>query len=303
MGTSFRAPSLWELYQPRIVFPFVLPDPKRNNELATVIVTAGGNPELEAARATSWSLGFKMTWRSLGNLHLSGSWWHADVNNRLTPVILPALFAREDLFSDRVLRAAPSEADLAAGIPGKLTGLDFTSRNVGQLNANGVDLNLSCGMETALGSFTPSISATWIHRFTTIDVPGLEATDRVARASPFGTLPRWRAVARLGWTQRAASAAAAIRFVSRYDDFNLLQNRRNGRTIRSQALVDLQASLDLSEVIQSQAMWEGMHLTAGVHNLFDTGPQFAEAGAFFGYDPSQGDLRQRFAYVRLTKRF
>jgi iron complex outermembrane recepter protein len=300
-GTAFRAPSLWELYQPKVSFPFALADPKRNNEISSLRITVGGNPNLEEATSTSWSLGFLWKQPALANLQLSGSWWHVDFEHRLTPVIGPALFAREDLFSNRIERAPPSESDIAAGLPGQLLRLDFTAANVGELSANGLDLTLTCDIDSAIGSFSPSMSATWIHQFTTVDVPGMGVTDRVAIASVFGTIPRWRAVGRISWTRGAASVTAAVRFISDYDDFNVLQNRASDHVIRSHAVADLQGSIDTGH--SSDAFWRDMRLTVGIINAFDSEPQFAEAGGYFGFDPTQGDLRRRFGYLRLTKGF
>lgn len=302
-GTSYRPPSLWELYQPTMTFPAVLADPKRGNEVASHTVTVGGDPDLEESQATSWSLGFRLRRPAAAGLELSGSWWHVDIDQRLTPITLPALFAREDLFADHIVRAPPSDSDATAGWPGRLIGLDLRSVNVGQLSASGVDLSLSWAIESTLGAFTPSVSATWMQEFTTIDVPGTDATNRVALASIFGTIPKWHATARVKWARGAGSATAAVRFVSRYDDFNVLQNLATKRKIRSRALVDLQASFDLSSIDDSWGLTRNLGLTVGVTDLFDDEPQFAEAGGYFGYDTSQGDLRQRFGYVRLGKRF
>ena len=46
-----------------------------------------------------------------------------------------------------------------------------------------------------------------------------------------------------------------------------------------------------------------LRLRAGALNLFDAEPPFAEAVWFCGYDPTQADLRQRFAYVKIAKKF
>jgi outer membrane receptor protein involved in Fe transport len=68
-------------------------------------------------------------------------------------------------------------------------------------------------------------------------------------------------------------------------------------------LVDAQLAVDISEVVGQESMWRGFELRAGVFNLFDEEPPFAEAGLLIGFDPSQGDLRQRFWYLKLSKSF
>ena len=72
--------------------------------------------------------------------------------------------------------------------------------------------------------------------------------------------------------------------------------------MEEQWLVDAQVSLNLRQG-QFSPWLDGFALQVGVSNLFDEAPPFAEVGSPFGFDMSQGDLRQRFGYVNLSKRF
>jgi len=48
---------------------------------------------------------------------------------------------------------------------------------------------------------------------------------------------------------------------------------------------------------------KGTTITLGMQNVFDSDPPFV-AGAFgYGYDPSLADVKGRFWYFQLTKRF
>jgi hypothetical protein len=75
------------------------------------------------------------------------------------------------------------------------------------------------------------------------------------------------------------------------------------RTIPSQTLVDLKIVIDLDQAIERLPLLDGMKLTLGVENLFDIAPHFAEVGQAAGFDMSQGDLRQRFSFVKVTHAF
>jgi len=109
-------------------------------------------------------------------------------------------------------------------------------------------------------------------------------------------------VAGLAWSREAISISAKARYVPSYDDVDT-PGHRTGRSVEAQTLVDAQIALDLSDVVGEESMWQGFELRAGVFNLLDEEPPFAEAGWFAGFDASQGDLRQRFGYVKLTKKF
>jgi len=217
--------------------------------------------------------------------------------------VLQVLLDNEELFPKRVTRAVPSANDIAAGLPGALIALDVRPSNAGTLTASGIDASLSAGVQTRLGRLTSKLSTTWMGEFAVTDMPGLVAEERVGLANLFGTIPRWRATAALTWSTESLSATAAIRFASSYDDFNALANRRNGRAISASVLLDTQLSMRLDRYVDTGSILYGLELTAGMTNALDEQPPFAELGADFGYDISQGDLKGRFSYVRLSKRF
>jgi outer membrane receptor protein involved in Fe transport len=46
-----------------------------------------------------------------------------------------------------------------------------------------------------------------------------------------------------------------------------------------------------------------MEIRVGVQNLLDVEPPFSESAGLIGFDASQGDLRERFGYLKLSKSF
>jgi hypothetical protein len=93
-----------------------------------------------------------------------------------------------------------------------------------------------------------------------------------------------------------------MRYVPSLEDVDLF-GTRNGRRIDSQTVVDVQLLLDLGDLAGEQSAWKGFELRAGTFNLFNVEAPFAEVTGPIGYDWSQGDLRRRFAYVKLAKKF
>jgi len=109
-------------------------------------------------------------------------------------------------------------------------------------------------------------------------------------------------VATVNWNHQGFGLTSSVRYVPSYDDVDFLGGR-NGRRVAAQAIVDAQFSVDLGEAVGEQSAWNGCEIRAGVFNLFDAEPPFAEVASFFGYDTTQADLRQRFAYVKIAKAF
>jgi iron complex outermembrane receptor protein len=302
LAKSFRPPPLFDLYLPSIEIPVPTADPARNGEVAVPRYRAGGNPNLQPSRAESLTTTMKFAPVGLAGLQIEASYWRIHVEDRIGIPSAARLLAAEDRFGERIVRGEPSPADLAAGRPGPIEVIDISRMNFGSIRTSGIDFSISTAFETRAGRFAPTFSATWVHDFTTSDLVEGPDVRRVSVANLQGTVAHWRAVAGLSWSRQGFGASSVVRYLPSYDDVNAL-GARNGRTVQSQALLDAQFSLDLTDMVAEQSYWAGVEVRAGVLNLLDAEPPFAEVSALNGFDPSQGELRQRFVYVKLTKKF
>lgn len=299
-GTSFRPPSLFELYSPRRTLPGnAVADPRRGGQTAIVTVYSGGNPQLDPITATSWSAGVHWTPAGSG-LDLGATYWNIALDDRVRIFSRQLVLANEALFPERVVRAAPTAADVAVGWPGRLLSIDSSRINFGTLETDGVDLTAQWHTETSIGTFAPSLGATWVNEYLAGSAPGTPAVDRIDLASNDGTITAWRVQAGLLWQCGIWGASLDARYLPSYDDADFT-GTRTGRRVDAQMLVDAQVNIDLRRG-ESTAWWSGLALQVGASNLFDDAPPFAEIGSPFGYDLTQGDLRQRFWYVNLAKR-
>lgn len=302
-ATVYRPPSLHELNQKVQTIPVSALDLRRGNEVASFMLTAGGNSELDTTTAKNWSVG--IGWAPESTLGFQGlaTYWNSRSVNRVSPVVLPVLLANEELFPGRVTRGTRTESDIAAGLPGVLTAIDVTLDNVGSLAASGVDVSLSFDVASRLGRIKPTLSATWMDGFRVVDLPGTQSVERVGLASLLGTIPNWRGSTALTWSVDALSATTVLRYISAYHDFNVLTNARNGRRRSAQVLLDIQAEWRFPGNSNYAALVRDLTLSAGATNVLDRMSPFAEVGIDSGYDVSQGDLKGRFVYLRLAKRF
>ncbi|MET0535593.1 MAG: TonB-dependent receptor [Steroidobacter sp.] len=300
-GTSFRVPSAYELFGPRYSVQIPVADPLRPGETSSVTAFVGSSPDLRTVRGRSFRVGATLTPATLPDLNVSASYWVTHVNDRIATVPFWLLLEREGDFPGRVMRDARTESDVAAGLPGQLWAIDLSPMNFGRLQTSGIDAHVSYGFDTGTGSFRTSLSGTWVDEYTTLDWPGSPPTDRVGVADRRGTIPQWRAFAAIQWQRRFTELSAMVRCVAPFEDTS--GTVRNGRSVPAQTFLDLSASLDLDRLLEPTGPWSGLSVTTGVLNVFDVEPAFAEVGQDAGFDPSQGDLRQRFVYFRLRKRF
>lgn len=290
-GSSFRPPSLYELYLPRISAVLPVTDPARR-ELATVTLTFGGNSDLEPVTARSLTAGVVFSPDSAWNWKISADWWRIDMKNRVVSVPAQVMLANEELFRDRIVR------DQATGV---LRSIDSSRINVGGVETAGLDFGIGADFLTDYGRFTPELQATWFDRFESTDVPGEAPVERVDLASEHGSILDWRAILSLRWKRGAFGAAMFARYTPSYDD--AVVGVRTGRTIEAQTLFDLQGSLDFGLLYGGESRLEGLKLWAGAVNVFDEQPRFAEVGDAGGFDSSQSELKQRSYYIRLEKQF
>lgn len=299
-GRSFRAPSMYDLYLPRVQSDALTVDPRRSGESYPAKVLIGGAPGLEATRGESFAAGIEFTPAAIDPLKLSATYWHVLMNERVIALNPVFTVAHELQVGGRVLRAEPTAAELAAGRPGRILQIDTSRMNIGRLATSGVDLGASYAFDAAANHFAADVKATWIGEYETLDLPGVPAADRVNVASSLGTIAKWRAIASLDWRRGAANATTYVRYIPSYDDTK--QELRNGRTVGAQTFLDLQFSLDVGKLLRGSALLRGVELSAGALNALDQQPHFSEVLSL-GYDTSQGDLKGRFWYLRLGKTF
>jgi iron complex outermembrane receptor protein len=301
-GTSFRPPSLYELRSPRLtILNSPITDPARNNALTSVTLVAGGNPNLRPIEADSMTAGFVLTPSEVPGLRVLGNYWKIHTNHRVTMLHYSLVLANEAEFSDRVLRAEPTAADLAAGRPGQLMQVDVSRVNFGRLTTSGIDLEASYDLSTSFGTFTPRVSATWVDSYVAVDIPGQAPIDRVGIAHTSGSIPRWRAVGSLAWQRGGLGLSTTVDWRPAYMDANA--TGITGRRLPARTLVDLQGSVSFDQLLSPGKLWQDFKLQLGVKNVFDQQPSFAEIGYGIGFDTSQGDLAGRFGYVKLSKGF
>jgi iron complex outermembrane receptor protein len=303
-GTAFRAPSLFELYAPRQEFPGIsIPDPVRNDPAAPTKFITGGNPNLEPTEADSFTAGFVLTPKAIPGLTFSSTYWRIELESSIRVLPFNTILANEQMFADRIVRAAPDAVDIALGRPGRLQSLDISRVNFGSIDTSGIDTSAGYSFDTPIGRFAPSLTTTWIADYETVELPGTRPEDKVGVANATGTILKWRTTATLGWSLRGISLAATGRYTPGYDDARNFTGP-NGKRVSSQTLLDLQGSVDFDNFFSERSTWmSGLKLTAGVTNALNAEPRFSEITQGQGFDPSQGDLRQRFAYLRLSASF
>ncbi len=305
-GHSFRAPTLFEMYEPTLTTRAAVVDPARKSVQEIITQTTGGNKGLRPETASTYATGFDLTPEWNGSPRLSLTYWRIQEENRLQALTSVGAIQSESFFPDRIQRNAPTAADIAAGQPGAISTLNLTVINAGSLDTSGVDLQLSASWDTDWGTFSPSFNGTQVTRYQAANFPGSAVIDHLALAGNtavgVGSVPRLRGTLSLPYGFNGYELAPILRYISSYKDVNAL-GLPSGTSVSSQTLVDLQATLDAQEAFGQRIWSKGLTLRAGAVNLLNKRPPFAQVGTVLGYDYSQGDIRGRFIYGSIEYKF
>ncbi|HEY0681659.1 MAG TPA: TonB-dependent receptor [Steroidobacter sp.] len=299
-GTSFRPPSVFELFAPGTEF-FVRPvvDPRRGGSVSLVSWGVGGNPDLGNVSARSFTGGVVYRPGYWPGLQVGAHYWRVVMNDRVATPRAAGLEQLEEM--GRVTRSAPTDADRLAGWPGAIQSVDGSLVNYGRLETSGVDFDLSYPVVGKWGKLQAALSATWVDQYVPRDLSPVQRSDRVGIAHVEGTIPEWRLVGSVTWEGTVCGVSTTATVTPRYWDTDLT-GRILDRHVPSRTVVDMQAWLELGRLFETDYL-DGLKLTAGALNLLDENVDFANVGRNLGHDMSQGDLRQRFAYLRITKSF
>lgn len=302
---AFKAPDLFAVYGPQSggALGSTLLDPSRNEELITgATYVAGGNPDLRPETGNSLSAGLIWSSERLSGFNLSVNWWRLEMNERIS--LFPSrqmILSNEDLFPGRVTRAAPT----GDGLPGRVTQIDYTALNLGDIWVEGVDLGVDYRFDTAAGTWSPRLRATRYTRYDALLNPTVGVVDYLGNANNDIWVPRWRATLSLDWRLNAWSAGIAGRYVGNYRDYNPLDDGRYQR-LGDFWVWDANLRWDTGRALApDEASWlSGSYVSLGAVNLFDHQPEFAATTSpGYGWDGAQNDIRGRYAYIEFGLKF
>jgi iron complex outermembrane recepter protein len=105
----------------------------------------------------------------------------------------------------------------------------------------------------------------------------------------------------VSWSRGGLQIGLTGRYLSSYRDVNL-SSVRIDRRIPDQTYLDVQCSYSFDATAGQGGVLDGVTLRAGAVNVLDAEPEYSDVN-IVGYDPSQADVRGRFVYFGLSKRF
>ena len=320
---AFRAPDLFDLATNSGVYLYSRSDPMSPSGSSVVLQRAGGNNQLDAEHARTWSIGFDYDLPVASLARISASYFDIDYTNRLD---YPAVGSDESLVLEReasfaalidrnpdaaalaaILGGAaffvnnsgvafdPSTEDLLTAFP-SLVVFDNRLNNVATERVQGFDLGIETGFDSGFGDLTFGLNGTYTRRHDrrlTTEGSLLELVNEVGKPVDF----RFRANA--GWQRGLYGVFAYANYVDHY---------RNPFTtpvsaMGSWATFDLSFRLDGTGVVKGGAL-DGFAATISVRNIFDKrAPEFPNNDFGVGYDTANASAEGRYVSVHLLKKW
>ena len=289
VSTSFREPSLSQQFASGVGLQGIQDynaDGTAKGGTAFIRIATAGNTNLKPEESDNLNMG--VIWRPNDNFEAKFDYWMVDYTNVITVASAQGIVARD-----------PSDPRAKRTIDGTLTGVTTSYFNASSVDTNGVDIEMSYGMDTAIGEMLFGLNATHMLQYeiplggVTTDVVGLFNHDNFARS-----LPETKMVLSAALQSGKHSAAAFGRWVSSYETTRPVSASAAAQgftqDIDSFFTVDLQYnySFDFNGA-------DDLKLTLGIKNAFDEEvPQVYDA-ANWSYDPKHHDPRGRMISVGL----
>lgn len=288
-GTSFRAPSLRELFFTTALYENIpVFDPRAPGGPATVFtdLLQSGNQHLKQETADVYSAGLTWTphWLKRGSIALN--WFAIDYTDRIRG-LLDGLDMATLLELEPTLPPGLVTRDAA----GNLTSINLTNLNSASTHMAGLDLSFGYDWApTRLGSFAVSVAGTTYLKYDDQLIAGVPTLDLAGRV---GNPAKWRTRAELIWQRGRWVGNLAVNHVDGLQNFGA-DPRIVARKVSSQTVLSGQVGVSFDT---------GLALKLGVDNLFGAQAPFVDGEDRAGVDAQNFVIDGRTVYVKASVAF
>jgi iron complex outermembrane recepter protein len=279
---GFRVPSLTES---QVAVPsfstLTLNDPRRGNVPTPVTIVGGISPELGAETSTTEFYGVVYEPGFAKGLSLKANYYRTIQNNAIQLLSRTVILNNEALFPDRIVRAAPTAADIAAGFPGAVLELHPALVNFGRVETESADFSTDYRVPgDRFGTWRLNAHAARSLGSRRHLTPGVELDDSGDTFSP----PKWKINGAVYWNRGPWNASTSVSYLSGFN------SNRAGTSFRATAdpapsvhRVDVRFGYDFNRPLWRD-FGKGLKVNFGIANVLDAEPPFTDV--IYGYNPA-----------------
>ena len=270
--------------------------------------TVGGNADLEAEEAESFTYGFVYSPEAVEGLSITFDIFDIEVDNAVSSV-----------GAQTILNAcAQTGVNLCSlierGAGGNVVDLFNGQVNLGGQTTSGFDYNVVYNFETEYGDFRINWDGTYVDERTTIVIDPVTNTSTefndAGLAGDRDVVPRLRTNLAVTWAYDDWTANWLVRFIGHTTE----ECSIDGDTLDQQLCSDPSEELggdsfneleDMAyhDVSLGYAVNDNLRITLGVNNLFDTDPEVSYSTFANSFDPSMYEIPGQFFYTRVNLNF
>jgi len=276
---GFRAPALTEYQVAGSAFNSTLLDPRRGNVSTSGVLTSrGSNPNVKPETSTTEFYGLVFEPEFVRGLSFDVNYYRTTQQDVIQVLSAQVMVNNEAAFPERITRAAPDATDTALGQPGRLTAVDTTLINFGDVVNHSLDFGVEYRAPREwFGQWRVRLNAARTLKAERETRPGLPAVDD--SGDTFAP-PDWRLSATVFWHSGPWNAAVYGSYLSSFRS-NFAGNTLAQLAIPSQTKVDVRLGYEFKEGLW-RGYGKGVRVTGGIGNLFDEEPPFSDT--VFGFN-------------------
>jgi iron complex outermembrane receptor protein len=285
------------------------------------VFLAGGNKDLVAQEGETYSVGIDIEPAALPGLRFSATWWNTKYEGAITAPQAAFAIGSPDLSSLLQLFPGGVPADVLAaatrGLP-QTSPLAATSyfiysfqqRNAFNLEATGIDGDLSYRFQTDIGNFAMGVAVS--HKLK-MDQQFGDGGEEFSVLNTIGintTFPSNRTSGRVnfGWNRNGVSADLFVNYNDSYLNWNgsapfpVVRNANFSPVGGGQEVDDFMTiDLHVGYMFGTSGMFEGVQVYLDASNLLDEDPPFVNAP--IGFDPFNANPIGRLLTVGVSKKW
>lgn len=280
-------------------------------------VLNGGNPDLQAEKAKTFSVGVSLTPTFLPGFTASIDYWDVDLKGTIGSIPLEITLQKcmdtGDAQFCSLVNRAPNGTLFGTSVQGGGY-IDGTSVNVGANHFSGVDVQASYNIPLenwgwdSIGRLSVNFTGSYAIDATTVPLPGDPEYDCAGLFGPScqTILPEWRHTARVNWTTPwNVTASLAWRYFGEV----LYESDSSEPTIGGGGPDPFNHKLPARNYIDVSSVWninDTFTVRAGINNLFDQDPPLVNsliAGTGLPNTYPSYDLLGRRMFVGFTANF
>lgn len=278
---GFRAPSLTETQvadQPPLNTN--VNDPRRGNVSTPVVVYRGPNPNLQAETSTNEFYGIVYEPEFIKGLNLSVNYYRTLQKDAIQSVSQSTILNNETLFPGRVVRIAPTPADIAANQPGAIESITTYFVNFGEVRNESLDFGVDYRLPwETFGRWRLSANASHT----------LEASRKLAPNQPpiddtgdTYAAPDWKGIGSIFWNGGPWNASANFSYMSGFKSNTAgISGVPQLQSSPAVSKLDIRFGYDFRKgIIRGYA--KDLRVSVGVSNVFDKQPPFFDV--IYGYN-------------------